>query len=136
MASDAHAHDEKFISATSHRLDLPLDYLLNVGVPLRLEQVLALRVPSATTAFVVLLDDNGRLHGDYIDKFVESKNFVGGLDKESLDVLLRALAMVVQEDARSVARVHQTSIWRGHWLEDNVVANVMLEQAILCDWLS
>ena len=136
VPSDADAHDEKFIGPTSHSLDLSLDNLLHVRVPLRLEQVLALRVPRAATALVILLDDYGRLHGDHIDKFVESENFVRRLDEERLDVLLRALAVVVQEDARGVPGIHQAAIWRGHRLEDNVVANVVLEKAVLCDRLS
>ena len=136
MSTDAHSHDEKLVGTTSHRLDLPLDNLLHVGVPLRLHQVLALIVPRATTTLVILLDDDRCLHGDHVDKLVESENFVAGLDKERLDVLLRALAMVVQEDARGVPWVHQAAIWRGHRLEDNIVTDVVLEQTVLRDWFS
>ena len=131
VTANADASDEELVSAASHRLDLPFDDLLQVCKALRLQQVLAMVAPTAAPALVVLLDDDGTLNADDIDQFIKAKQFFGRLAEESVDVSLRVLAVVVQEDASGVAWVHQIAIGSGHWLKDDVVADVVLEETVL-----
>ena len=136
VPTDANTHDKELIGTSTHDLDLALNNLLDVGVALRLKQVLALVVPGAALALVALLEDDGALDRHNIDKLVEAEQSIRSLAEERVDVLLRALAVIVQEDARGVSWIHQTAIGSGHRLEDNVVAYVVLEQSVLSDWFS
>ena len=73
VATDANSCDEKLVCAATHSLNLSIDDLLHVGKALRLEQILSLVAPGATTALVVLLDDNRCLDGDDIYKLVKAE---------------------------------------------------------------
>ena len=127
MAANANAADEKFVSATPHRRNLTLTNLLHVGISFRLEQILAIGVPSASIALLGLLQYDGALDDDHIDKFVEAEYLVRSLAEECVNVGLWVLSMIVQKDTSGRSMVHQTAIGGCHRLEYNIIANVVLD---------
>ena len=106
VPTNANTHDKEFIGTSTHSLDLALNNLLHVGVALRLKQVLTLVVPGAALALVALLEDDGALDCHNIDELVEAEQSIRSLAEERVDILLRAFAVIVQEDARGVSWVH------------------------------
>ena len=136
MTTNTDTSNEQLVSAAAHLLNLTLNDLLHVGEALRLKQVLSLGVPSAAPSLIVLFKDYGSLNTHHIDELVESEQFIRSFDKEGVDVLLWVLSMIVKEDKSGLAWVDKAAIWSSNWLEDDVIANVMLEETILCGWLS
>lgn len=132
VAANADSSHEKLVGAASHCTDLPLNDLLYIGEALRLYRVLALSVPCAASSFLfVFLKDDGALDYHHVDKFVKAEDLFACLAEKGVDVGLWVLTMIMQEDARCSPRVHKTAIWCGNGLEHDVVANVVLEEAVL-----
>ena len=131
VSAHARSHDEKLVGPTAHLADLSLHDLLHVLVALRLDQVLARQVPGAAATLVVLLEDDGSLHADHVYQLLDSKQLVGGLAEEVIDVGLRVLPVIVQEDQRGVPRVDQGAIWGADRLVHDVIAHVVLHQTVL-----
>ena len=136
MATDTNTADEKLVSTASHGLDLTLNDLLHVCIALGLHQVLALSHPGAAAALLFgFLDYNGRLNCDHVHQLVESKQLVASLYHEGINVHLRILTVIMQEDESSVARMEQRAVRSSHGLEDDIIADVVLEQTVLGDGL-
>ena len=136
MASNADATDKELVSAATHGLDFALDDLLHVSVALRLHQVLALGHPGAAAALLLgLFDHNGRLDGDHVHQLVEPEELIARLHQEVVDVHLRVLTVIVQENECRVARMEERAIGSGNGLVDDVVADVVLEKTVLGDGL-
>ena len=136
MTAHTYAANEELVSTATHLLNLTLNDLLHVGKALRLKQVLSLGVPGAASSLVALFNDDRPLDTDHVHEFIESEQFVRSFDKESVDVLLRILSVVMKEDESGLARVDKATIRRGHRLEDDIVTDVMLEETILSDGFS
>ena len=136
MSTNADTADEKLVSAAGHLLNLTLNDLLHISEALRLKQVLSLGVPGAAPSLIVLFQDDWTLNTNHIDELVEPKQFVRSLDKEGVDVLLWVLSVVVKEDKSGLAWVDEATIRSGHRLEDDIIADVVLKETILRDWLS
>ena len=132
VSANTDTSNEELIGATAHGLDLTSDDLLDVGIALRLEEVLPLGVPSASASLLlVLFDDDRCLNTDNVDHFLETEHPVGCLAEERVNVGLRVLTMVVEEDAGGISGVDKAAIGCGDWLVDDVITNVVLEHAVL-----
>ena len=62
-----------------------------------------------------------------MNKLVKAKQFIAGFDHERVNVHLRVLAMIVQEDESRIPGLEEATIRGSNWLEDDVIANVVLE---------
>ena len=63
-------------------------------------------VPTASLAFFCVLEDDGGLDHDDIDQLIEAEYLVGRLAKESVNVGLRVLPVVMQKDTGCRPGVH------------------------------
>ena len=76
MSTNTDSCDKELLRSATHLPDLSFDDLLHVLVSLRLEQVLPVSVPGTPPSLVILLEDDWRLHKDYIHELIKAKEFI------------------------------------------------------------